>query len=196
MPPINDSVQGVLYKDYHNDNAYSLQKGRLVIPCANGAPVVVQVHREFSIRTQSWTAVKERTPPVLPAPADESATTSNVVVLAQTVNIPMPIPMGEGANTYRFAAAGTYQYLEISPTKPSTGYPGSRAPWYGADPALGLAALVGGVGAAAPFTVPVNFGNGIYGWPFTAIGPQFFDPELSEGRPSSGVYSVNILGQG
>lgn len=193
--PINDSFQTAHYRDYHNDNTYVYNPGRLVIPCANGAPVVVQVHRAFSVRTQSWSAVKEVTPPVLPAPEDETASDANGTLIAQTVVVPMAQPLpGGSANRYRFAAAGTYQYIESKPTTPTTGYPSGRAPYYGANPDA-FGGVIGGVGTL-PFILNVPFETGIYDWPFTAIGPQFFDPFLSVALRASGSYQVNTIGQG
>lgn len=200
-PPINDSAQVASYGDYHNDNTYALNPGRLAIPCCNGSPVVVQVHKAFSVRTQNWSAVKKYTPPVLPAPDDETVVGSNSTLLAQSVAVPMAQPMGGGSgNTYRFAAAGTYQYLETVPTTPRTGYPCGKAPWFGpgADSLLqGAGGVIGGV-ATFPMVLVPNFTTGQYSWPFACIAPAFFDPTLSAALDVNGAagYTIDTMLRG
>ena len=188
--PLNDSVQSSLYKQYENDNTYHYEPGVLVVPRIGNVPHAIQVHQPYSIRKQSFSAVKDRTPPIVPAPQ------TGGILLDQSVAVALPKLGCANPPMYQFGVSGNYSYLETSPVNPAItgGFPGGSYPME--FPAMiqmaqqmnALGSVFGGTifaGTNQLFQLsPQTIQSGAYAWPFASISASFFDPFLS-GNPIS-----------
>lgn len=188
--PLNDSVQASNYKQYENDNTYHYEPGVLVVPRIGNTPRAIQVHQPYSVRKQSFLAIKDRTPPVVPAPQ------TGAILLGQDVQVALPKLASANPPMYTFGISGNYSYLDTSPINPSLsgGYPGGSYPM--AFPAMiqmaqqmnALGGVLGGsifAGTNQLFQLsPETIQSGAYAWPFASISASFFDPFLS-GNPIS-----------
>jgi hypothetical protein len=100
-----DAAQTEHYKSLEMASNYAFHPGSFVIPLAEEVPtnpveaqsyvpfVVVQAHAPYRLRNVQYNAVKNRNPPVIPAPVDQGAYT----FLGGTVNLPHPAVQTDGS---------------------------------------------------------------------------------------------------
>ncbi len=179
--PPDDSLQAANYVNYQDGSVYQHEPGVVVIPRVGNTPRAIRVHQPYSRRVRKVTATKDRTPPVVNAPAAEDT------VLAQTIAFPLPVATGGNPPLFRFTIDATYVTLETGTGTPVTdGLIGGTYPM--AFPRLrqaqgqtvggggGLGGGLGGIGggAATPLVLTPSFSTGAYQWPFTDVSHAFF----------------------
>ncbi len=87
MADAPDQLSATLYKGYQNDKSYVRFPGRLVLPTADGPPVVIRTHAEYSAVTTVYSGKKLGTPPVAPRPI------SSDIVIDGTHFLPLSVPV-------------------------------------------------------------------------------------------------------
>lgn len=189
--PLNDAQQSGNYKQYNNDNNYQYVSGLVFIPLAADTPVnptappilpkVVRLHQPYSIRQQSFKAVKDQTPPIIPGPA-----TDGDVLLSSTFNFPLPNLSDISGPAFLFTLSGSYTYLGAKPYSRETGYVGGTYPVQITN-LENLQNIVGAIGGGLATTITFlnnlrpQYESGNYIWPYTNfIGSGFIDPNLSK----------------
>lgn len=175
---VNDAAQSGLLKTFNNDNSYNYVTGLCILPIASDdpddLPTVVRLHQPYSIRTQTFSAKKEQTPPVLPAPSTDGDT-----LIASTFNFPLPNLVGSAAPTFLYEMSGTYVYLGRIAYNNETGYVGGTYPVQSNDLRT-LQSAMGTQTIDGLNALSIDFATGNYMWPFTNfIANSFMDPNLS-----------------
>ena len=166
----NDNVQAALYKSVSHDFQFQYFPGVIVVPRAIRDPIVFRVYKPYSIRQQKFGMVKEKTPPVVPAP-DPDAT-----LIGQMIAFPLPKQGSTNPPSFNYAVSGIYTYLESKPSHPLSGFALPINPFPFEFPSIEeRKQMMGG----DPRFIKPDFQSGKYFWPFTQITPEFFDPQMS-----------------
>ena len=112
------------YEGYQNDRTYTQFTGTLVLPCADGEPVVSRVHQDYGVVQRTFAATKNGAPPLLPKPA------ANETLLSSVTHLPLPIPIQDGTGSgWKYTATGVQEILETEPSTPGTGFDYGRWPF-------------------------------------------------------------------
>lgn len=175
MPTKKDDVAYTdNYRGLSNDNFYRLENGNLVLPVAGGdeEPVVVQVHKPYGIRSQSWRSTAVGRPPVYPNP------NSDLKLLGSEVVFPLPMPGGPGVNTFEYTLAGQYDYLITAATATAKFGTATGNPYpFSLDAIDSL--QTPGEGAIDPDAESIDFSHP-FTWAYPSyIGAAFGDSTLS-----------------
>lgn len=178
-PKIDDSAQAGNYAELGGSSSWETDFGLLVLPCADGTPVVIQTHTAYGVRRRSFTGRKAGSPAVSPTWRDDE------IVLDAGFEFAAPRPLGSTPPTWDFQTAGYFSVLEPVPSLPSGGYGSVSGSYYPMSLpdieaqrlALAAGAIVGGPALGAPLTPDFTTGN--YSWPWEYVSAAFFDPNLS-----------------
>jgi len=118
-----DQEQVGLYKDYPFTNNYTLMSGRFVLPVALDNPTttespvdVIQAFTPYRMRTLSFAADKEGTPPLFPAPSTSGAFT----FIGGDLTLPAPAPQANGR--FRWSGSGEYVFVSTAQQEATLGF--------------------------------------------------------------------------
>lgn len=123
-----DAAQSDHYRSLGLENDYTFVSGTHILPLAENPPTdpvelldwvpfaAVKVHADYRIRNFRYSAAKERTPPIMPAPADQGAYT----FVGGTLNLPHPMVQSDGST--RWAATASYYFAEGCASNSTTGF--------------------------------------------------------------------------
>lgn len=123
-----DAAQADHYRSLELDNEYTFVSGRVILPLAEDPPsdpalranwkpfVEVDVHADYRMRNFKYNASKERTPPVMPAPASQGAYT----FVGGTMHIPHPSVQPDGST--RWNATANYFFAEGCASDSTVGF--------------------------------------------------------------------------
>lgn len=130
MPTSNyDSTQGPKYKQYGQDNTYTMVSGRFALPVAEDPPsdpvalaswspvVTVVAHAAYQIRTVDFAAVKDNAPPVVPSPQSVGACT----FLTGNLHVTMP-EVSSVVGHRRWRVNGQYVFVVDARSDPADGF--------------------------------------------------------------------------
>lgn len=123
-----DAAQSDHYRSLGLENDYAFVSGTHILPLAEDPPtdpaelaawkpfVAVKTHADYRVRNFRYTAAKERTPPVMPAPADHGAYT----FVGGSLSIPHPAVQSDGS--VRWTATANYLFVEGCASNTTTGF--------------------------------------------------------------------------
>ena len=121
-PP--DQLTALLYKGYQNDKSYVRYPGRLILPLADGRPVVIRTHQEYTSVTTVYSGKKLGTPPVAPRPLNSD------ILIDGSHFLPLPTPVqAELGSAWMYSMAGQFTVIETEPSLPTTGFAYGQYPF-------------------------------------------------------------------
>lgn len=177
-PDAFDRNQSNSYRHYHTDSQYTYDPGVMVLPVANATPTTVKVryHGGHGTRTVEFDAMKNRNPPIIPAPQD----TTRDVLIGASVNLPIPIPDATN-NGYVWRASGKYTYVtNNTPRIPGEDFlPLVQHPYPVPQDEVALGMLGDqSVESLQNQIQASDFERGTYLWPLTIMPKIFFNPAM------------------
>lgn len=95
------------YLDYHAQSEYERVAGTLVIPCVDGAPVVIDTHEPYRVKRVTYAGRGRGEPTVMPRPDDAA----KLLTHTHTVLSATPFQSGEG-NNFVYSCVGGYAVVE------------------------------------------------------------------------------------
>lgn len=179
-----DNVQSGLYKNYNNDLVYEQVGGVLELPCSDGSPMGIPVFTGYTRKRQRFSAIKDVTPPLVPAPRPDGllgdGTNLNSTYLGGSITMPLPQLAGQAPQQFQYSVAGEYVYLLSGTVDASTGLPGGKYPFQ--FPIIDAVAAKLLPTDKSPLTKTIDpdvMQAGSYSWYWPTVSSSFFDPNLS-----------------
>lgn len=167
------------YQDFKQNSNYTRDEGLLVLPSTQpgSPPKIIRVHEPVGFVTKQFTAIKNGTPPVVPAPMN---TEQGDVILSSEfeVFLPQSLPNQDG---WMFRSDGSYSYVQGNIRGSAGGvarntYQSGDYPFDFQLIDLGRRGIIGGVLGAVNGSDPLSPTYNQYQTFYPAF---FFSPELS-----------------
>lgn len=159
--------------DYVSPNksvsTYQTTSGILTLPLAevsdSGAPVeFVRVHQPYRRRIYEFEATKQKTPPFIPEPADNT----KEYLLASIMNFPLPA-IGQDRSTLIWSSSGKMEFVEKGSWTQATGWRIGQHPILDTPQYIKSAFVAAFGGVVSPLLDPDTFGeavaNSLQGFP-------------------------------
>lgn len=199
-----DGYQVDLYNSVAQKNDFTLVSGQFVLPVATNDPdedavVVVRAHKDYRLRTLSFSAEKENNPPVLPSPQN----IGGFSFLGGTTSIPYPTLTPSAG--FKWSVATELTFVETGAIDlVSDGYVLGSLPWvyagqldnqqYAGYPSQSAPDSIqeAGLGPKAGYVLAANLDPSLEGWSYAE--PSFFPGTLQSSDLVNGPTLYPTLG--